>query len=536
MTSARATARAFPLYIAGERVETDDRAYGMSVRSVLEPGGHEAAALLRLLREGTEEEVHAHPHVLCSVSLSTPEQGEAALAAAAAAAPRLRATPLAERLRCVRDLHAAFLAHREEIAHLLRLEGCPRVLVEAQLLAVLDLMRPESLEMAADLLHQEFTAPRHRIVLQRQPDGVVCVDPPANAPLYGLIAMLVLVAGNAVVIRVPRSCATSLSYALHEVIIPVFEAHGTPPGAINVLCADFEVTMRQWLDSPSVDTVYYFGSSDYGLALERRCVERGKKAILELSGNDGVLIWRDAHLEHATAALLESFYASGQACVAPKYAIVHPDVADELSARLAAAASALRPGDPETSDTVLSQVLRATAFQRTLDEALRAGAVQVCGGARVGVDGEPDPNGLFIEPTVLRVDGFERAEANPAVRGEKFFPLLSIVVPEDGPDLLDRCLDFLDRNRFGLRNSLWAEDAVVVGRFTTELRNGGLLKVNDSHLANAPYLPGLGGTGDSGGTHGEAMYPILRASRLQAVAIATTRVHPRDALLGPTAP
>ncbi|RKT54181.1 aldehyde dehydrogenase family protein [Saccharothrix australiensis] len=535
-TQPRADARSFPLYIAGERIDTDERAYGMSVRSVLEPNGHDTAALLRLLREGTEEEVHAHPHVLCSVSLSTVEHGEAALAAASAAAPLLRAMPPGDRLRCVRDLHAGFFAHREEIARILRMEGCPRVLVEAQLKTVLDLMLPEYLDLAATMLRQEVAAPRHRIVLQRRPDGVVCVDPPANAPLYGLIATLVLVAGNAVVIRVPRSCATSLSYALHEVIIPVFEAHGAPPGAINVLCADFETTMRQWLDSPSVDTIYYFGSSDYGLALERRCVERGKKAILELSGNDGVLVWRDADLEHATAALLECFYASGQACIGPKYVIAHPDIAEELLTRLAAEASALRPGDPETSDTVLSPVLRATAFRRALDEALHAGAVKVCGGARIGLDGEPDPNGLFIEPTVLRVDGFEQAETMPAVRDEKFFPMLSVVVPANGPRLLDDCLGFLDRNRFGLRNSLWAEDATVVERFTTELSNGGLLKVNDSHMANTPYLPGLGGTGASGGTHGEAAYPILRASRLQAVAIATSRVHPRDAVLGTPAP
>ncbi|WP_433261461.1 aldehyde dehydrogenase family protein [Actinosynnema sp. CS-041913] len=195
----------------------------------------------------------------------------------------------------------------------------------------------------------------------------------------------------------------------------------------------------------------------------------------------------------------------------------------------------MRPGDPETSDTVLSPVLRATAFQRTLDDTTSAGAVKVCGGNRVGLDGEPDPNGLFIEPTVLRVDGFEQADSLPAVRGEKFFPMLSVVVPEDGPDLLDHCLDFLNRNKFGLRNSLWAEDPVVVERFTTEVVNGGLPKVNDSHLASAPYLPGLGGTGDSGGTHGEAACPILGASRLQAVAIATSRVHPHAAVFGSSA-
>lgn len=522
----------FPLYLGSERVDTTEWAYGVSVRAVLDPAGSETARLFRLLREGSEEELHAHPYVLCSAALATPELGQAALRAAASAVPKLRAVSLDRRLGCVQDLHNAFLAHREEISRLLRSEGCPRSLAEAQLGVIFDLVRPESLEHARALLRQEITTAGHRIVLQRQPDGVVCVDPPANAPLFGLIASLVLMAGNAVVVRVPRSCAGSLSYALHNVIIPVFESHGAPPGAFNVLCADYEVTMRQWLDSPLVDTIYYFGSSERGLALERKCAERGKKAILELSGNDGVLVWRDADLDNAVAALIEAFYASGQTCFSPKYAIVHPAIADDLLTRLKTAASALRPGDPEDSDTVLSPVLRATAFHRCLNEALGAGATKICGGNQVDLRGEPDPRGLFIEPTVLRVNGFEPATTIAAVREETFFPLLSVVVPDDGPDLLDRSIDFLNGNPYGLRNSLWSEDPVVIERFVTEVANGGLLKVNDSHMGHGPHLPGLGGTGRSGGVHGEAAYPFLRASRLQAVAIAITRTHPGKAAPG----
>lgn len=532
MTRTTTAVRHFPLYIGGERVDTDERAYGMSVRAVLDPTGHQTASLFHLLRDGSEEELHAHPYVLCSAALATPELGRAALASAASAVPRLRSAPLAERFGFVQDLHEHFVAHREELSRIMRMEGCPKRLVDAQYAVLLDLWRPETLEHARSLLRQEKSTARHTIVLQRQADGVVCVDPPANTPLFGLIATLVVLSGNAVVVRVPRSCASSLSYALHEIFIPVLESRGAPAGMLNVLCADYEVSMQQWLDSPLVNTIYYFGSSEHGLALERKCVERGKKAILELSGNDGVLVWRDADLDYAAAALMEAFYASGQACFSPKYVIAHPAIAEELLSRLTAEAAALRPGDPDDDDTVLSPVLRATAFHRCLNEALNAGASQICGGHQVNARGERDPQGLFIEPTVVRVDGFALADTIAAVRAETFFPLLSVVVPDDGPDLLDRSIEFLNRNAYGLRNSLWAEDPAVIERFTTEVANGGVLKVNDSHMAHTDYLPGLGGTGHSGGTHGEAAYPFLRASRLQAVAIATTKSHPRDTLLG----
>lgn len=533
MTRMSTSVRHFPLYIGGERIDTDERAYGLSVRTVLDPGGVDTVRLFHLLREGSEEELHAHPHVLCSVALATPELGQAALRAAAAAVPRLREVPLAHRIGCVQDLHQAFLDHSEEMSHILRMEGCPGRLADAQSHVLLDLVRPESLEHARSLLRQEITTPRHTIVLQRQPDGVVCIDPPANTPGTGLVAALALLAGNALVIRVPRSCASSLSYALHEILIPVLESHGLPPGAVNVLCGDHEVLMEQWLDSPLVNSIYYFGSSERGLALERKCLAQGKKAILELSGHDGMLVWQDAHLDYATAALIEAFYGSGQGCIIPKYVIAHPAIAGELLDRLTASASALRPGDPELSDTVLSPVLRTTAFHRCLAESLAAGATKMCGGTQIDLNGEPDPHGLFVEPTVLRVDGFERAETVAAVRDETFFPMLTVVVPEDGPDLLDRCIDFLNANRYGLRNSLWTEDRSVIERFTAAVANGGLLKVNDSHVGHVSHLPDFGGTGHSGGTHGELSYPFLRTSRLQAVAIATTRMSPWEAAIGP---
>lgn len=528
----RPPARHFPLYIGGELVDTEDHAYGMSVRTVLDPTGDGTTELLRLLREGTDEELHAHPDVLCSAALSTSEHGRQALRAAAAAVPALRATSLDERFSCIEGLHRRFVQHREELAWILRQEGCPRLLAEAQLNSVLEFVRPDSLRRARTQLRQEITSERHRVVLQRQPDGVVCIDPPANSPLFGLVASLVLLAGNAVVVRVPRSCIGSLSYALHSIIIPALQECGFPAGAVNVLCADFEATMRQWLDSDAVDSIYYFGSTEYGLDLERRCLQARKKAILELSGNDGVLVWRDADLDGATAALLECFHASGQTCFSPKYVLAHPDIADQLLDRLSAAAQRLQPGDPEESDTVLSPVLRPTAFRRHLDDATAAGATLVCGGTRVDVRGHPDGQGLFIEPAVLRVDGLSGAEDVPAVREETFFPLLSVVVPEDGPDVVGRCVDFLNRNDYGLRNSLWAEDVDVIERFSREVSNGGHLTVNDSHMGHVPYTPGMGGTGCSGGAHGEAAYPFMRASRLQAVTVATDRADPETSLLG----
>lgn len=75
MTATRTVVRHFPLSTGGERIDTDERAYGLSLRTVPDPAGPDTATLFRLLREGSEEQVHAHPHGLCSVSLATPGAG-----------------------------------------------------------------------------------------------------------------------------------------------------------------------------------------------------------------------------------------------------------------------------------------------------------------------------------------------------------------------------------------------------------------------------------------------------------------------------
>jgi acyl-CoA reductase-like NAD-dependent aldehyde dehydrogenase len=528
------TVRHFPLYIGGELVDTAERAYGISVRAVLDPDQATAVGLWRQLRQGSEEELHAHPHVLGSCALSTLQHGEAALRAAADAAPRWRAVPLGQRMGLVTGIRDRFLKHRPELGAILRAEGCPAILVDAQFNSVMCSYDETAIDEFRALMWREVETGGRRLILRRRPDGVVCVDPPFNTPLAGLFACLALMAGNAMVIRVPQSSPIALSFALHNIVIPALEECGVPPGTLNVVCGEYETHMPQWLDSPLVDSIFYFGSSENGLALEKKCVERGKKAILELGGNDGVLVWRDADLDRAAQALAECFYASGQVCMAPRYVIAHPEIAGSLLERVRAVAAELRPGDPDDENATLSPVLRTATFFRFLDDAVARGATKICGGERIGIDGRPDPEGLFLEPTIIRIDGLNQAREFAAVREETFFPLLSVLVPEPGSDdvMLDRSIAFLNANAFGLRNSLWAEDPAVIDRFVEATTNGGLLKVNDSHLATVPYLSTHGGTGRSGGAHGESNYPFLRASRLQGVAIATEPLWPRESLSG----
>jgi acyl-CoA reductase-like NAD-dependent aldehyde dehydrogenase len=523
----------YPSHVGGSDVDSGRYLYTVSTRSIL-TDVFASLTLKRRLEQGLEDVPTEDVVGRCAVAGA--ETVAAALDAAAAAAPEWAATPLATRMRLGELIRARVRANRDELVDVLVAEGSPAALARWQVAGLLELFSPETLAYCAAQLHQEFRQElpggNRVLTVRRVADGVVCVNPPQNAPaasaLFGITPLL---AGNAVVVRAPRSAPLGVMYALRELVVPALRELGAPAGTLNFFCARPGPVLRGWLDSPHVADIFYTGDVERGLELERECVARGKKPILELAGNDCVVVWRDADLDGAVEALTECFYGSGQICMVPNQVVAHPDIADELLARLATAAAAIRPGYPDDDGVLLSPVLRSERFFAYVRDALDRGATLVHGARRLEVDGTPSDTGLFLEPTVLRVDGLADCREIDAVRGETFFPLLPVIVPEPADDLLDAVLAHVNSNPYGLRNSLWAGDDAVIDRFVARTGNGGVLKINDSHLGFLPYLPTHGGTGLTGGAFGEANYPMLRTSHLQGVSRATG-IRPRDAVFG----
>lgn len=521
--------RHYPAYIGGNYVETDAITYGIDLAALLDPDS--CQDLWTQLLSGSQD-VIVHPYVLGSVTVATESLVKEAVEAAAAAAPRWARVPLEDRFRVGGEIRRRLLEQRHELTDLMLAEGCPRALVDWQLAGLANGYHEESLNWWAGQLDQRFNVDERGMRLVRRPDGVIGINPPRNAPAGNcLLAVAALLAGNSVIVRVPRSVPTSLSYLMADVVIPALEACQAPPGTLNVVCSGQSETMQRWLESPQVDSIFYFGTSAKGAAIEQQCLAARTKPILELSGNDGVLVWRDADLDGTVEALTECFLGSGQICMAPNYVLAHPAVADELLDRLTVMAGEQRAGHARTEGVTLSPVVKADQFDQWLDEAVAGGAEVICGGRRLGLDSSPVERGPFVEPTVLRIDGLGAAATHRVVREETFFPLLPVVVPklDESPDLLAGMIAFLNSNRYGLRNSLWATDPDVIDRFLAEVTNGGNLKVNDSHLGCPRLLPSHGGTGLSGGVWDDANHVVMRTSWLQAITIGPEGGSPAEA-------
>ncbi len=516
--------RNYPSYVAGKDVDSARHVYGITARAVLEDT-FGSLGLKRRLESGLGgQEDDARIAGRCA--LADKETMQQALAAAAAAAAEWGRTPLSTRLHLGKVIRERLTETRDEFVDLMVAEGRPRTPASGEVDGLLDIFSQQTLAWCGELMHREFEHGGKRILLRRRPDGVVCVAPPQNAPhsnaIYGAASLL---AGNTVVVRAPRSLPLGVMYAIREIIVPALDEVGAPPGTVNVVCGP--PMLGDWLESPHVNDIIYFGGSAKGLAFQNDCVAAGKKPILELAGNDCAVVWRDADLDLVVGALTEAFNASGQICNVPNQVVVHPAVAGELLERLRAAAALIRPGFPDEAGVELTPVLAGEAFFATLSDALGKGARLVCGGRRLEVDGSPSETGYFLEPTIVRVDGLARSRELAAVREETFFPLLPVVVAESASDdgaLLEDVIDFVNSNAYGLRNSFWSADSATVGRFLSGVTNGGVIKVNDeSHCGFFPYLPSHGGTGLTGGVFGEASYMAIRTTHLQAVAMKEPR-------------
>jgi acyl-CoA reductase-like NAD-dependent aldehyde dehydrogenase len=525
--------KSYPLLIDGR--DRDGQGWNYTVKaSALLADPIATFNLKRALDLGQADVSDAPPGVVVGRSAwGERREGAEALEAAARASREFSRTPVDVRRAMSSEYHDAIVDRAEEFVEILVWEGHPRRLAEWEVRGMIEGTAPETMDWNFRQLRAEVERGERRFVMTRKPDGVVCMNPPQNAAgSNSTLGFGAILAGNALVVKAPRSTPLSVMFLYREIVAPLLERHDAPPGTLNIICGDTKQILRQWIGSPHVNDVMFFGDSTVGLKIGADCVANGKKAVLELSGNDAIVVWDDADLDTAAAAMCECFYGSSQICMVPKHAIVHPDIADELIELLLARVAEIRPGLPEDPNVLLSPVLKADRYFSAIAEARESGAGVLCGGRRVDTAGEPSEQGFFLEPTVVRVDGLAESRMLECVREETFFPVLPVIVPADGErdGLLDRVIDFMNSNAYGLRNSVWASDEDVVERFVHEVTNAGLLKVNESHIGFAAPLATHGGTGRTGGPHGELHHPILRTSHMQGAAVVPTGTHTPESL------
>jgi aldehyde dehydrogenase (NAD+) len=297
-------------------------------------------------------------------------------------------------------------------------------------------------------------------LLVREPVGVVGAIIPWNAPI-GLLTYKIapaLLAGCTVILKASPE-APGEAYIVAEIA----ESLGLPPGVLNVVTADREVSELLVRDH-RVDKITFTGSTVAGRRIASICGERIARCTLELGGKSAAVILDDMDLGAAAATLASAECSlSGQVCSSLTRIIVNRSRHDEFVEALSAAFSQVRVGDPFDPTTQMGPLVSARQRDRVegyIATGSQQGATLATGGGRP----KDLDRGYYIEPTVFgNVDN-----ASTIAQEEIFGPVLS-VIPSDNDE---QAIRIANDTIYGLNASVFTQDVDRARQVARRLRSG----------------------------------------------------------------
>ncbi len=460
-------------------------------------------------------------YIYARYCVNRPDTNLNAIEAAYKASQTFRYFSLAARRRIYDDMYDLLIKNKEEIIKLLILEGHPRKLAEWEFSGMEKGCVRETITFYKDEIRSEVGKhEKETVYWVRKPDGVVCLCPPRNASCSNsFTAALTFLAGNTLIVKPPLKNPVSTIYLWKEVVHKALKRNGAPQGTLNIVLGNSEKIMKEWLASPLVNDIIYFGESKKGLEIGVQAFQNGKKPILELSGNDMLFVWKDAKLDQAVGSLMDCFLGSTQICMVPKAAIIHAAIYKNFEEKLLTEVKKLKVGLPSDLETCLSPVTKIAEFFDFLQDAVNNGAELLWGGQRVNYRDVVDQKGTYIRPTLLRILSGEKAMGMKCVKEENFFPLLPLIRVSGASDkeIFEKMISIARSNEYGLRTSVWVGSNYYTRKFVKSIDNSGLLRINSRHVDFSLYLSTHGGTGKTGGPFGEMNYVWQKTSHLQGI-------------------
>lgn len=427
----------------------------------------------------------ATEQVLASVASAELADADLALDAAEAAMAEWAARTPRQRSEVLRKAWELMDARIDEFAQLITLEngkGRADAVGEARYAAEFFRWFAEE-AVRADGMITHAPASGARIIVQHKPAGLAVLVTPWNYPAAMGTRKIApaLAAGCGVIIK-PASETPLTMLAL----MPLLEEAGVPAGLVNVLPSRRTGPLVDHLmHDPRVRVVSFTGSTEVGRTLLKSAADQVLTPAMELGGNAPVIVFDDADMDKAIeGTMLAKMRNLGEACTAANRIYVHEAIADEFTARLSAAMSALKVGDgidPSVDVGPLVNQKTLDKVQFFVDDAIAKGAKLECGGkALEGV-------GYFFPPTVLS----NVSEDAECVNDEIFGPVAAIQTFVDQEDVIRRA----NNTEYGLVAYVFSEDMKRALQ-VCERMDYGMVGLNRG-LVSDPAAP-FGGSKQSG--------------------------------------
>ena len=419
---------------------------------------------------------------------------EAGIARADAAFVEWRRVPAPRRGELIRLFAEELRAHKEPLGGLVTFE-CGKILQEGlgevqEMIDICDFAVGLSRQLHGLTIASE--RPGHRMMETWHPLGAIGVITAFNFPVavWAWNFALAVVCGDSVVWK-PSEKTPLAAFACRALFARAGARFGgAPEGLAEVVVGDAEVGERL-VDDRRLKLISATGSCRMGRRVGPRVAARLGRTLLELGGNNAMIVGASADLDLAVRAIVfAAVGTAGQRCTTLRRLIVHEDVYDPLLARLKAAYESISIGDPRDPGTLVGPLIERAAFesmQQALGKAAREGGA-VFGGERVLEN--TYPGAYYVEPAIVEME-----TQTDIVRAETFAPVLYVLKYR----ALDEAIGIHNDVPQGLSSSIFTRDLNEAEAFlSAEGSDCGIANVNIGP-SGAEIGGAFGGEKDTGG-------------------------------------
>jgi aldehyde dehydrogenase (NAD+) len=427
---------------------------------------------------------------IASVRQAAPEDYEQVVRAAELAFATWRMVPAPGRGEIVRQLADELRRHKPELGRLVSLEN-GKILSEGlgevqEMIDICDFAVGLSRQLYGWTMHSE--RPRHRMYEQWHPLGPIGIITAFNFPVavWAWNAAIAAVCGDTMIWK-PSSKVPLAAVAVQQMANRVMERNGLT-GVFNLVVGGGGEVGERLVADRRVPLISATGSCRMGRHIGEVVSRRLGRSLLELGGNNAVIVMDDANLDLALRAVVfGAVGTAGQRCTSTRRLFLHRPIARGFTDRLIAAYRQVRIGDPLDERTLMGPLIDEAAAEQmmaALAQVRAQGGEILCGGRRL------DRPGFFVEPTVVRA----RPDM-PIVQEETFAPILYVFEVAT----LEEALTHHNRVPQGLSSSIFTTNLLAAETFLSHRGSDcGIANVNIG-TSGAEIGGAFGGEKDTGG-------------------------------------
>ena len=369
---------------------------------------------------------------IATVIQATPEVYKQVSAKAADVFQTWREIPAPKRGLVVRDLGNALREFKDPLGDLVSLE-MGKIRAEGrgevqEMIDICDFAVGLSRQLYGLSMHSERAY--HRMYEQWHPLGIVGVISSFNFPVavWAWNSAIAAVAGDPTLWK-PSSSTPLTAIAVQHIVNRVM-ADNNLEGVFSLVIGSGRDVGELLLNDPNIPLVSFTGSTKIGRHVAESVARRFGRSILELGGNNAIIVADDADLDLAVRAILfGAVGTAGQRCTSTRRILMHHEISDELTQRLIDAYKQVRIGDPLDEATIMGPLVTADAVEEmfeALEQAKKDGGTVVYGGKKLP---EMGPN--FVQPTIVKMPN-----QTEIVEQETFAPILYLMEIDDLDDAI----------------------------------------------------------------------------------------------------